>query len=45
MVECGVIRTSANEPLTARIREIHEAVVGLIIRHQPFAMSVEDVFH
>ena len=45
MVECGVIRTSANEPLTARIREIHEAVVGLIIRHQPFARSVEDVFH
>jgi crossover junction endodeoxyribonuclease RuvC len=45
LVECGVIRTSANRPLTERIREIHEAVVGLIERHEPFAMSVEDVFH
>lgn len=45
LVECGVIRTSANQPLTVRIREIYEAVVELIVRHQPFAMSVEQVFH
>jgi crossover junction endodeoxyribonuclease RuvC len=45
LVECGVIRTSAAQPLTVRIREIYEAVVELILRHQPFAMSVEQVFH
>ena len=45
LVECGVIRTSTNETLANRIREIFEGVAGLIERHQPFAMSVEDVFH
>jgi hypothetical protein len=45
LVECGVIRTSTKAPLPKRIREIYEGVAGLIERHQPFAMSVEDVFH
>ncbi len=45
LVECGVIRTSAREPLATRIREIYDAVVGLIERHRPFAVSVEEVFH
>lgn len=45
LVECGVIRTSAKEPLPVRIREIYDAVVGLIERHRPFAVSVEEVFH
>jgi crossover junction endodeoxyribonuclease RuvC len=45
LVECGVIRTSAQRPLPTRIREIYDAVVSLIERHRPFAMSVEDVFH
>lgn len=45
LVECGVIRTSASEPLPIRIREIYDAVIVLIERHRPFAVSVEDVFH
>ena len=45
LVECGVIRTSPREPLAARIREIYDAVVALIERHGPGAVSVEDVFH
>lgn len=45
LVECGVIRTSPGEPLPARIREIYDAVVGLIERHRPAVASVEDVFH
>jgi crossover junction endodeoxyribonuclease RuvC len=45
LVECGVIRTSASEPLAIRIREIYDAVVALIERHRPVAVSVEDVFH
>ena len=45
LVECGVIRTSAKEPLPIRIREIYDAVAGLIERHHPDSVSVEDVFH
>ena len=45
LVECGVIRTSPDHLLANRIREIYEAIVALIVRHQPFVMSVEDVFH
>jgi len=44
LVECGVIRTSAKEPLAIRIREIYDAIVALIERHAPVAVSVEDVF-
>jgi crossover junction endodeoxyribonuclease RuvC len=40
-----VIRTSPSEPLAIRIREIYDAVVELIDRHRPAAVSVEDVFH
>ena len=39
-----MIRTSAGEPLARRIREIYMEVVGLLERHRPFAMAVEDVF-
>ncbi|MDA0328639.1 MAG: crossover junction endodeoxyribonuclease RuvC [Gemmatimonadetes bacterium] len=45
LIECGVVRTSASEPLPTRIREIYDAIVGLIARHRPAAVSVEDVFH
>jgi len=45
LVECGVIRTTPREPLAIRIREIYDAIVALIDRHQPHAVSVEDVFH
>lgn len=45
LVECGVIRTKARDPLPLRLREIHEGVHELILRHRPDAMSVEDVFY
>ena len=45
LVECGVIRTSTKETLANRICEIFEGVAGLVERHEPFAVSVEDVFH
>ena len=40
-----MIRTSASRPLATRIREIYDGVLGLIDRHEPFALSVEEVFH
>jgi crossover junction endodeoxyribonuclease RuvC len=44
LVECGVIRTAAGEPLPERIRQVHDGVVDLIDRHRPHVLSVEDVF-
>ncbi len=45
LVECGVIRTQARDPLPARLREIHDGVLELIDRHAPDALSVEGVFY
>jgi crossover junction endodeoxyribonuclease RuvC len=45
LVECGVIRTRARDPLPSRLREIHEGVQELIERHSPDALAVEDVFY
>lgn len=45
LVECGVIRTRAREPLPVRLAEIHDGVRELIARHRPDALSIEDVFY
>ena len=45
LVECGVIRTSARDPLPVRLREIYEDVRALLERHHPEALAVEDVFY
>ena len=44
LVECGVIRTSAREPLPVRIREVFEGVGQLLGRFEPHAVAVEDVY-
>jgi len=45
LVECGVIRTQADQPLPSRLRDISEGVRELIARHRPDLMAVEDVFY
>lgn len=45
LIECGVLRTRARDPLPARLQEIHEGTRELIERHRPDALSVEDVFY
>lgn len=45
LVECGVIRTTAKDPLPQRLLEIHEGVEEVLARHRPDTMSVEDVFY
>ena len=45
LVECGVIRTRAREPLASRLLEIYDGVAELLARHRPDALSVEDVFY
>lgn len=45
LVECGVIRTRAEQPLADRLYEISEGVREVIARHRPDAMAIEDVFY
>jgi crossover junction endodeoxyribonuclease RuvC len=45
LVECGVIRTTADAPLSRRLCEIHEALGQVIERHAPDVMAVEDIFY
>ena len=45
LLECGVIRTRARDPLPDRLLEIHSGVTELIARHGPHAIAVEDVFY
>ena len=45
LVECGIIRTRARDPLASRLQEIYNGVSELIQRHKPDALSVEDVFY
>ena len=45
LLECGVIRTRAHDPLPDRLREIHEGVAELIARHRPTHLAVENTFH
>jgi crossover junction endodeoxyribonuclease RuvC len=45
LVECGVIRTKARDPLPVRLRDIYDGICELLERHHPDAMAVEDVFY
>lgn len=45
LVECGVVRTRARDPLPARLREIFEGVEELVARHRPEVMAVESIFY
>jgi crossover junction endodeoxyribonuclease RuvC len=45
LVECGVVRTRARDPLPSRLREIFEGVQELIARHRPEVLAVESIFY
>jgi crossover junction endodeoxyribonuclease RuvC len=45
LVECGVIRTKAKDPLPSRLLEIAGGVRDLIARHRPDLVAVEDAFY
>lgn len=45
LVECGVIRTTAESDLPTRLRQVHEAIGDLLARHRPEVLAVEDAFH
>jgi len=45
LVECGVIRLTGRSPLPRRLHELHQHIAGLIARHQPGALALEDAFY
>lgn len=45
LIECGVIRTAATQPLPKRLVDIHDGIVELIARHKPDRVAVESVFY
>lgn len=45
LIECGVIRTQARDPLPSRLQEIYEGISGVLERHRPDVLSIEDVFY
>lgn len=45
LVECGVLRTRATDPLHTRLRTLHDGIAELIARHRPDTLAVEDVFY
>lgn len=44
LLECGVLRTKAADPLPERLHTIHQGVLSLLERHRPGALAVEGVF-
>lgn len=44
LVECGVIRTDARDPLWTRLGTIYDGIAELIARHEPSALAVESVY-
>lgn len=45
LVECGVIRTAAGAELAARLHTVHRELAGLLERHRPDVLAVEEAFH
>lgn len=45
LIECGVIRTNARDPLASRLVEIYDGLREIIDRHRPDALAVESVFY
>lgn len=45
LVECGVIRTQAADPLAYRLRQIYEGLTEVLSRHQAEVMAVESIFY
>ena len=44
VVDCGVIETSADLPLEARVHAIYDAVLGLLETHGPQLLVLEDLY-
>jgi len=45
LVECGVVRTRADQPLAERLRDIFQGITDVLTRHESHVLAVERVFH
>lgn len=45
LLECGVVRTDATQPLARRLRDIHDGLAGVMGRHAVDVVAVEGVFY
>jgi crossover junction endodeoxyribonuclease RuvC len=45
LLECGTLTTTARDPLSSRLRVIHDGTAALIARHAPDAVAVESAFY
>lgn len=45
LLECGVIRTAAKEPLPVRLDAIFAGITEVIARHRPDTAAVESIFY
>src|SRR5687767_12183114 len=45
LLECGVFRTRAADPLSRRLASIHAGLLELLERHRPDVLAVEDIFY
>ncbi len=45
LIECGVIRTTAREPLWIRLDTLFQGITDLIATHRPSVLALENVFY
>lgn len=45
LIECGVIRPGARDPLPARLHVISDGINELISRHHPDVLAIEGIFY
>lgn len=45
LIECGVIRTSARQPLWTRLHTLYQGLMEVIETHRPSTLAVESVFY
>ena len=45
LVECGIITLTPRSPLARRLQELHEGIAGLIARHHPTTLALENAFY
>lgn len=45
LLECGVLRTSAGAPLSARLVTLHAGMRELVAQHRPDVVAMEGVFY
>ncbi len=43
-VACGAIRPRVSDPITTRLKTLHDAITAIIAEHEPSELAIEDPF-